>query len=157
MKVNCCIIMSAGLGTRMGEIGKILPKVVWPVFEKSILDLQICWVRSFGIKNIFINTFHQVEKVKALVEAGNHKDVTLIAENPLLDSGGTIHYLLETGLIDQQESILYLAGDQFYVFDQDFFLAATKLIGKDRAVLFGLPVDDTAPYNRLLHEHDYVT
>ena len=56
MKIDYCLILAAGFGSRMGEIGKILPKVLWHIFEKSLLELEIEYARSLGIKKIFINS-----------------------------------------------------------------------------------------------------
>ena len=49
MQIDYALILSAGLGTRMGEIGKILPKVLWPIYFKSLLELQIRYCQSLGI------------------------------------------------------------------------------------------------------------
>ncbi|MEI8348106.1 MAG: NTP transferase domain-containing protein, partial [Pseudomonadota bacterium] len=59
-----CFIMSAGMGTRMGEIGKVLPKVLWPVFEKKILDLQVSFAGRLGFQRIFVNTHHGAKEVE---------------------------------------------------------------------------------------------
>jgi len=41
MQIDYCLILAAGFGTRMGKIGKKLPKVHGPDFEKSLLELQV--------------------------------------------------------------------------------------------------------------------
>ena len=46
MKVNKALILSAGFGTRMGEIGKTLPKILWPIFDKSLLELQVLYLKE---------------------------------------------------------------------------------------------------------------
>ena len=43
MIVENALILAAGAGTRMGEIGKVLPKVLWPVFECSLLELEVLY------------------------------------------------------------------------------------------------------------------
>ena len=48
------LILAAGKGTRMGEIGKVLPKVLWPIYERSLLELQVQYAKSLGIKDIYI-------------------------------------------------------------------------------------------------------
>ena len=58
------LILAAGLGTRMGPLGEVLPKVLWPVFEKTLLELQIHFARELGAKSIYVNTFHQGAKIE---------------------------------------------------------------------------------------------
>ena len=45
MKVDNALILAAGKGTRMGNVGKILPKVIWPIFEKTILELEVAYAK----------------------------------------------------------------------------------------------------------------
>ena len=45
----CQLILSAGFGTRMGPIGKALPKVLWPIFEEALLGIQIEYVNELKI------------------------------------------------------------------------------------------------------------
>ncbi|PJB53459.1 MAG: nucleotidyltransferase family protein, partial [Bdellovibrio sp. CG_4_9_14_3_um_filter_39_7] len=56
MSINTGLILCAGKGTRMGAIGKVLPKPLWPLFEKTLIDWQIIQMMKLGIKNIYINT-----------------------------------------------------------------------------------------------------
>ena len=43
MQLDFAYILAAGKGTRMGEIGKVVPKPLWPIYEKSLLELQVAW------------------------------------------------------------------------------------------------------------------
>jgi mannose-1-phosphate guanylyltransferase len=63
MKVDYCLILAAGFGTRMGLIGKSLPKVMWPIFEKTLLETQIIYARKFNPRKIYINVHHQADIV----------------------------------------------------------------------------------------------
>ena len=53
MRVDECLIFSAGLGTRMGELGRILPKPAWPLFETTLLGAQIEFALELGCRRIF--------------------------------------------------------------------------------------------------------
>ena len=58
MKVDHVLILAAGKGTRMGKIGEIVPKVIWPVFNKSLLELQVAYARSLApTAQIHINLY----------------------------------------------------------------------------------------------------
>ena len=91
MQIDYCLILSAGFGTRMGEIGKSLPKVLWPVFEKSLLELQVEYVKTLGIPKIFINLHHQKELIlESVRNKAVFDEVIFLTEEEILDIGGGI-------------------------------------------------------------------
>jgi mannose-1-phosphate guanylyltransferase len=155
MKIDSCLILSAGLGTRMGPIGKILPKPLWPLFEKKILELQINFVESLGIEKIYVNAHHCHAQIKEFIDLLNKersKKVIYLYEPTLLGSGGGVHNV--ANLENYKGALLYLAVDQFYFFDQFYFELAKKLISSNGSVLFGLNVDKAEIYNRLIIENN---
>lgn len=172
MQIDYALILSAGLGTRMGQIGKIVPKVLWPIYFKSLLELQINYCQDLGVKKIFINTHFLHDEILAfLVKSSLDKVVTVLHEDPLLDSGGAIHNLAALESVNYQGNLLLVNGDQFLFFEKSFWDKAIERVGKCRAVLFGIPVDKNSAYNetvtsndRLVEikknenkDHDYVT
>lgn len=48
------IILAAGLGTRMGDVSKILPKCLINIKGKTLLEHQIELLASFGIKEVYV-------------------------------------------------------------------------------------------------------
>ena len=94
-----CLILSAGKGTRMGPLGASLPKPLWPLFETTLLEIQISRALSFGAEKILINLFHAKEEVKAFLKKKNlSKKVQCIEESELLDVGGAIYNLKNQGV-----------------------------------------------------------
>lgn len=151
MKVNTCLILAAGFGTRMGEIGKVLPKVLWPVFEKSLLELQIKYAKDLGCKKIYINTHYQADKVsKHLESIGETHNVIILHEDPILDSGGAIHNLASQKEINYQGNVLLLNGDQFYFLDKKTMNSSLKELNENKALLFAIKVDKNSTYNETL-------
>ena len=58
MKVDHVLILAAGKGTRMGKIGKVLPKVLWPIFAKNLIELQVSFAKKLAPNsNIYANVF----------------------------------------------------------------------------------------------------
>jgi mannose-1-phosphate guanylyltransferase len=148
MKVETCLILSAGFGTRMGEIGKVLPKVLWPVFEKSLLEVQIKYARSLGCKNIYINTHYLADKIKEhLIEIGEVDNVRILNENPILDSGGAIHNLAKQDEINYKGKVLLLNGDQFLFLNKEQIEDANVKMDERIAHLFAIKVDKNTTYN----------
>ena len=88
MSISTVFIPCAGKGTRMGEVGRKIPKPLWPVFEKSMLELQIAYFKRLGFKEFIINTHHLAEQFEYL--SGK---VKILHESELLGSGGSLHNL----------------------------------------------------------------
>lgn len=148
MQIDYALILSAGLGTRMGEIGKKIPKVLWPVYFKTLLELQVRYCEELGVKKIYINTHYlHDEIVTFLKDSGLLEKVTVLHEEPLLDSGGAIHNLAARPEVQYEGNLLLVNGDQFLFFDQSFWERAKKRINGCRAVLFGIQVDKDSAYN----------
>ena len=112
MPIDHALILAAGFGTRMGEIGKILPKVVWPLFEQSILEVQLRYAKKIGCKNIFINLHHQSDQIYRLYSKHPlFKDVNWLFEEPILDIGGAIHNLARQNTVGYKGNLLVLNSD----------------------------------------------
>lgn len=90
MKVKSALILAAGFGTRMGEIGKTLPKPLWPFHGTTLLAEQIHFVRSFGIEDIYVNVHHQADDVISYLERF-FPSIHILHEKEILGSGGAIH------------------------------------------------------------------
>lgn len=149
MKIDYCLILAAGFGTRMGEIGKILPKVLWPVFEKSLLELEIEYARSLGIKKIFINLHHQADIIQKFLNQIDHHDITVLFEPEILDVGGAVHNLANHKSVNYNGNLLILNSDQFLFFDKKYFLDGLKLIQSHASCLFMIQVDKAGKYNKV--------
>lgn len=172
MQIDYALILSAGLGTRMGEIGKQLPKVLWPIYFKSLLELQIRYCQDLGIKKIYINTHYLHDEISDFLKASSLQNaVVVLHENPLLDSGGAIHNLAARDDVNYRGNLLLVNGDQFLFFEEKFWQEAIDKIPNCRAVLFGIQVDKASAYNETIIEksrlieirkntqkdHDYLT
>lgn len=151
MQVDYALILSAGLGTRMGEIGKNLPKVMWPIFSKTLLQLQIDLCKDLGINKIFINVHFLADEIISHISEIPQENftITILREDPLLDSGGAIHNLAQRTDVDYKGNLLLLNGDQFHLFDQDIYNQALEVLKNShvRATLFGIKVDKSEKYN----------
>jgi len=172
MPIDYALILSAGLETRMGAIGKHIPKVLWPVYFKTLLELQVKYCQDMGIKKIYINTHYLHDEIIEFLKTASLLDaVTILHESPLLDSGGAIHNLAAREEVDYKGSLLLVNGDQFLFFEEAFWRKATERIQNCRAVLFGIKVDKNSAYNETVtrenklieikkntaKDHDYVT
>ncbi len=149
MQIDHCLILAAGLGTRMGEIGKVLPKILWPVFEKTLLELQIDFAQRIGVKQIFINTHFLSDKVQQYIET-HALPVTPLLEPELLDVGGAIYNLAQREDVNYSGNLLILNGDQFMCFDDELYRRGLELLTSVDAVLYGISVPAGKGYRETL-------
>ncbi|MGI4991162.1 nucleotidyltransferase family protein [Halobacteriovorax sp. GFR7] len=141
--IKTCFIASAGFGTRMGNLGKIIPKPLWPFFNLRLLDLQVAYAKMLGCEKIYINSHHCHEEMESWAQG---KDVVLLHEPAILGSGGCIHNL--KNYVDN-EIIFVINSDQFYFFDFSQISADIKRMDEDDAIahLYAIEVDHNASYN----------
>lgn len=133
MLIETGFILAAGFGTRMGIIGKSVPKVLWPIFDTTLLGLQIHFLKDLGIKNIYINVHHQKELVIDYCEK-KFPDVNILVENEILDAGGGVHNFIEKSKISN--SFIVLNSDQFFKVDIEQIRSKLSLESIHRAKLF---------------------
>lgn len=161
MKIDHCLILSAGSGTRMGAIGKVLPKILWPVFEKTLLQLQIEYAKSLGCKEIYINAHFLYEKILTAfknLSKSKKESITLIYEPVLLGSGGAVHNIAHLIDVDKRGLLLVLNGDQFLFSPRGLIEMALDMADRYPAVLFSIEVakeaTEKANYNEIKVQKD---
>lgn len=151
MQIDHCLILAAGFGTRMGQIGQSLPKVLWPVFEKSLLELQVAYARSLGAKNIYINLHYMGEQIETFCRGKSaFEDVKFLWEKPeILDIGGAIHNLARLPDVNYKGKLLVLNADQFFYIRKEEMERLLKPFAKAPSVLFSYWVNTSLGYNAL--------
>ena len=60
------LILAAGKGTRMGNIGK--PKCLLRMGDTSIIEFQVEFLKKVGIHDILVITGHQAEKIESVLK-----------------------------------------------------------------------------------------
>lgn len=158
MDINYGFILAAGLGTRMGPIGQYIPKILWPVFEKNLLDLQIEYLKRFQIKKIFINTHYLSETVTQYI-ANHYENIVTISHEPtLLDIGGGIHQVAARPDVAYNGKLLVVNCDQFLWLDLSDINLMLKLATKESpVVLASILVDPKLGYNGIKKSNNLVT
>lgn len=142
MLVKKAIVLAAGKGTRMGDLGKKLAKPMWPFFGLTFLELQLLFLEEqFGIETIYLNSHHLYKQLESL----NSQKVKIIYEPVLLDQGGGILNINKKFKL-WDEPLLINNADQFYFFDKKEF---RKSVEENKNTLFGLKVNKEDGYNKL--------
>jgi NDP-sugar pyrophosphorylase family protein len=159
MQIDYCLILAAGFGTRMGAIGQKLPKVLWPVFEKTLLELQVAYARSLGIKKIYINLHYMGEEIETFCKTKSiFDDVVFLWEKPeILDIGGAIHNLACRREVQYNGRLLVLNSDQFFYIQKQEMESFLSSHSKAPCLLFSYWVNSRLGYNALdLDEKRYL-
>lgn len=85
------LILSAGLGTRLGHITKDKPKCLVEVNNVTMLDHWLSRLSNLGVEQFLINTHYCRDLVKEFCECHPLRDrIHLIEEQQLLGTGGTV-------------------------------------------------------------------
>jgi NDP-sugar pyrophosphorylase family protein len=149
MQIDYAFILAAGLGTRMGELSKKIPKILWPVFDKTLLDLQLAYVRSLGIRKIFMNTHHLHSEVMNYLSEHQIKDLYISHEIELLDIGGGIHKVAASPEVNYRGTMLIVNCDQFLMMQMNDLAKMYEKLSQDNAaaILASIKVDPTLGYS----------
>lgn len=152
-KIDHALILAAGAGTRMGRLGKILPKPLWPVFEKNLLELELAQARALGAKKIYVNIHNYRQKMLEAIRANQaFKDVVVLIEKDKLDVGGAVHNMAERA--GYRGNLLVLNSDQFIFLGEKIWARAWKRYRDCDILLFGHDVNSSDLYNGLVLKDD---
>ena len=80
------------MGSRMGQIGQLLPKPLSPLGkDRTFLSILYEQIRKAGINKVYINTHHRYDLIREYVS--RKMNIEILPEPELLDVGGTIQSL----------------------------------------------------------------
>jgi NDP-sugar pyrophosphorylase family protein len=84
------MILAAGLGTRLRPLTDDRPKALVEIAGRTLLEITLERLRTFGIHEAIINVHHFAEKVVDYLRANKDFGMELVisSENTLLDTGG---------------------------------------------------------------------
>ena len=84
------MVLAAGLGTRLRPLTDDRPKALVEVTGRSLLEITLCRLQAFGVRDVIINVHHfadmVVDYLKVNQNFGMH--IAVSREEVLLDTGG---------------------------------------------------------------------
>ncbi|MBQ6217200.1 MAG: HAD-IIIA family hydrolase [Erysipelotrichaceae bacterium] len=109
------VIMAGGKGTRLATLNMDIPKPMFPVLGKPILEYQIESLKKSGITDITLVVGHLREVVIDYFKDGKKQGVNInyIEESEPLGTAGALYYLK-----DEKEPFVLVFGD--LILDIDF-------------------------------------
>jgi NDP-sugar pyrophosphorylase family protein len=102
------MVLAAGLGTRLRPITDTRPKALVEVNGRTLLEITLARLRTFGVSEVILNVHHFADMVIDYLRANNNfgLHVEISREDILLDTGGGLKkaapfFLRDASALDQ--------------------------------------------------------
>ena len=92
------LILAAGLGTRMEDLTKDLPKPLLPVKGKPLIDYAFDLIKPLQIENIFVNTHYHADLIQSHIKK-YYENIRISLEPEILGTGGGIKKIHQNDLL----------------------------------------------------------
>jgi mannose-1-phosphate guanylyltransferase len=149
------MILAAGLGTRLRPLTDTRPKALVELSGRTLLEITLTRLRSFGINEVIINVHHYADQVIDYLKANKNfgMRIEVSREEVLLDTGGGLKKAAWFFLEDSQR------------LDEPFFLHNVDVIStidfarmlqfhKEHHALAALAVQSRESSRQLLFDND---
>ena len=107
------MILAAGLGTRLRPLTDHRPKALVEVGGRTLLEIALTRLSSFGIREVIINVHHFADMILDYLKANNSFGIRIeiSREEVLLDTGGGLkkaaHFFLQNSSSSEEPFILH--------------------------------------------------
>ncbi len=107
------MVLAAGLGTRLRPLTDDRPKALVEVGGRTLLEITLARLRTFGIREVIVNVHHFADQVISFLEAYANFDMRIAVsrENVLLDTGGGLKkaglFFLQDGNSNAEPFVLH--------------------------------------------------
>ncbi len=110
------IILAAGIGSRLGDMTRTIPKPMIEIRGEPILKRTIAWLKNSGVTDIFMNLHHAPHIITDFFGDGSAFGVSISysREEELLGTAGGVKKILQENDSAAKEPILVLYGDNLY-------------------------------------------
>ena len=135
------VILAGGLGTRLGELTKEVPKSLIEVYDKPIIEHILDWISGQGCDRALILTGHLGEQFQNYTHPS--VSLTFVQEDQPLGTGGALWNAVD---FLEQEFIL-LWGDDFHPINYQNLVAKHREDGN----LMTMTVTESHESTNLLH------
>ncbi len=118
------LLLAAGLGTRLRPVTNKVPKCLVPINGKPLLQYWLENLSKAGVDEFLINTSYLNNQVEEFVNNSIFKDqITLVYENELLNTGGT---LLKNKDFFLDDTFMFIHADNLSFCDFTAFINSHK-------------------------------
>lgn len=92
--ISTAMILAAGFGTRMRDLTRDRPKALVTLAGRPLIDWVIERCQAAGIRRFLVNAHYKADLLADYFAANGGPPVTVIREDPLLDTGGGVRNAL---------------------------------------------------------------
>jgi D-glycero-D-manno-heptose 1,7-bisphosphate phosphatase len=155
LKIDECLVLAGGFGTRLGNITKNIPKPLVPINGKPFIFFVLDYLFLNRISKVVLSiSYLQEQFIELIPDKYRGMDVCFSIEDKPLGTGGAII-----------NSLSYFKNDYFYVVNADTFISDSLdkynhslNINNKWDVLCGLiHLNDTKRYGRVEFDGDKIT
>ena len=148
------VILAGGLGTRLKPFTQVIPKPMLPLGEKSILEVQLSFLKKHGFDEIYLATNYRSEYIQAFFGDGSKYDVklTISKEDKPLGTCGPLTLLSDS----LDEPFLMMNGDILTTLSfSELYMNSLK----NDALLTVVTKEIILPFQfgNVFHDGDYIT
>jgi NDP-sugar pyrophosphorylase family protein len=107
------MVLAAGLGTRLRPLTDDRPKALVEIAGRTLLEITLSRLRTFGIREVIVNVHHFADMVLAYLKANDNfgMRIEISREDVLLDTGGGLkkagHFFLEASSPPDEPFVLH--------------------------------------------------
>jgi mannose-1-phosphate guanylyltransferase len=89
------MILAAGLGTRLGSVGRAVPKALMEIGNRPLLERHLLYLQQLGMRRVVINVHHQAGRIQAYVDQyAGPLEIVCVVERRLLGTAGGVRNAL---------------------------------------------------------------
>jgi mannose-1-phosphate guanylyltransferase len=125
-----CLVLAAGLGTRLDPLTRLVAKPAVPLGNRSLIEHVLAWLRAHGVRDVVVNLHHRPASITAIVGDGTHLGLRIRYswERQILGSAGGPRHALP--LMDT-DPVVIVNGDTLCDFPLGTLTAAHQRGGGD--------------------------
>lgn len=147
---QACVILAGGLGTRLQEALKGLPKCLAPVGERSFLEIQLDMLAAQGVTRFVLALGHQAIQVQAtLARLSSRHCIAQVVEAHALGTGGAVLNAMKE--LKLQEALV-ANGDTFLSGSLEGMRHQLDVIGGECMRMAVVQVNNRARFGGVLHD-----
>ena len=108
------LLLSAGMGRRLGYLTNNKPKCLIKIGDKPLIDIWIAKTLQLNVNQIFINTHYKARQISQHLSITKKKNIKILYEKNLLGTAGTVLHNIDLFL---QEDLLLIHTDNYTNFN----------------------------------------